>query len=108
MGRKTKAASDLDFRLTLDDFLLLDPSYTDADPRPVHDPPCPVCGQGLLAHPRCRCCTILVGPKHVEEELTRAGLCLSCAGWLHDHPPRRRRAHGREPTQQNSDSVASS
>ena len=40
-------------------------------------PHCTVCGLLALGHPRCRDCTILIGPEHVEKALID-GLCLSC------------------------------
>lgn len=47
---------------------------------------CPVCGADLPAHARCRCCTILVGPNHLEPTLNAVGLCSDCAAFLERRP----------------------
>ncbi len=50
---------------------------------------CFTCGEPLRNHPRCRLCTILVGPGHVETTLVD-GLCVSCAGFQERRPKRAR------------------
>lgn len=50
---------------------------------------CFTCGEPLDTHPRCRVCTILIGPGHIETTMVD-GRCSSCLGFQERHPKRQR------------------
>jgi hypothetical protein len=52
------------------------------------DTHCTVCGLLAATHPRCRDCTVLIGPDHATKSLID-GLCASC--WRVNQEPGMRR-----------------
>jgi hypothetical protein len=47
--------------------------------------PCPICGQTMRDHEKCRACRALAGPEHSIERLYD-GLCEGCIGQRYRNP----------------------
>ena len=50
---------------------------------------CLICGQPVATHPKCRDCSIMIGPGH-EEPVSYGGLCGACARWREKQRAKRR------------------
>lgn len=48
---------------------------------PTH---CAICAASLRAHPRCKACTVLIGPLHASK-VRIDGTCRSCYDWQRRH-----------------------